>query len=274
MTDALTNQGISRRSVAKGAAWSVPVLAAAVSVPMASASTAESYDVGVSASCVGNYDLDQLRSGLGDTVRSLPGGALLAPLITPITNTLVDTLKGLLSGLGFEEFESRGFNIQAVEGTVPAGTQFTLSGGGLININLLEDALGGAGANALGLVSINGDDAVIELTRDLAEGETQLISLRGDAVDLSVGGTVTFGLVGSDNPSTAPGQPNTSSQNFVVVETSLGNLNLVNDLMDAVEGVPGIGAVLSLITTPLRNALSALTVTLQLCPGQEPPAGA
>jgi hypothetical protein len=39
MTDALSNQGLSRRSVAKGAAWSVPVLAAAVSVPMASAST-------------------------------------------------------------------------------------------------------------------------------------------------------------------------------------------------------------------------------------------
>lgn len=274
MSDELTTTGLSRRSVAKGAAWSVPVLAAAVSVPMASASVdpGEAFDVAVTADCSGNYDLSELRSGLDSVVRSLPGGALLAPLITPITNTLVDTLTGLLSGLGFEQFESRGFTIQAAEGTIPAGTQFTLSGGGLININLLSDALGGAGADALGLVSINGDDAIIQLERDLAQGESQHITLQGDAVDVSVGGTVEFGLVGNDNPSEAPGLPNSVSQNFVVVETSLGNLGLVNQLLDAVEGIPGIGAVLSIITGPLRTALEALTVTLQLCPGQDGPA--
>ncbi|WP_029088325.1 hypothetical protein [Brevibacterium album] len=276
MSDELTTTGLSRRSVAKGAAWSVPVLAAAVSVPMASASVdpGDAFDVAVSADCAGNYDLAQLRQGLSDIVGSLPGGALLQPLLTPITNTLVDTTTTLLSGLGFDEFESRGFTILAAEGTVPAGTQFTLTGGGLINITLLEDALGGAGADALGLVSINGDDAIIELNRDLAQGEQQHITLRGDAVDVSVGGTVTFGLVGTDNPSTEPGQPNSVSQNFVVVETSLGELGLVNQLLDAVEGIPGIGAVLSIITGPLRTALEALTVTLQLCPGQDAPAGA
>ena len=45
MSEHVTHAGVSRRTVVKGAAWSVPVLAAAVAAPLAAASTAAT-DVG------------------------------------------------------------------------------------------------------------------------------------------------------------------------------------------------------------------------------------
>lgn len=263
------NKGFSRRTMVKGAAWSVPVLATAVAAPAFAATTAN-YDVGVSADCNGNYDLDKLIAGINKTIRDLPIVGLLGGLLAPVINALQGAVEGLLNGIGLKKFKDRGFSVQAVAGTVPMGTQFTLSSGGLIDLTLLPGILQ-TQANVLGLVNINGDAAVLELKRDLAPGEILHFSLQGQAIDISVGGTVNFALVGNDNPATAPGAPNVVSQRFIVVETSLGELGVVNGLLSVLEDIPGIGFILGRITAPIRNALNALAVTVQLCPGQSNP---
>lgn len=242
----------------KGAAWSVPVLATAVAAP-AFAATATNYDVGVKADCVGNYDLDKLIAGIKTAVSSLALGTLLNPVI----NALQGAVEGVLNLIGLKKFQSRGFTIEAVQGTVPQGTQFTLSTGSLINLSLLADILQ-TQANVLGVVSVNPGSAVIELKSDLPQGQSLHFSLQGQAVDLSVGGTVTFGLVGNDNPATAPGAPNVVSQTFVVVETNLAKLGVVDGLLGTLSNILGI----SLLLTPIRNVLNSVAVTVQLCPGQ------
>ncbi|GAA5147391.1 hypothetical protein GCM10025768_07360 [Microbacterium pseudoresistens] len=225
-------KGISRRTVVKGAAWSVPVIAAAVAVP-ARAASLTGVDVGVTYNCVGNYDLALL-----DTIEGIPGAGPIA----------VNTVTGLLSAIGLEQFSSRGFNITAVEGTIPAGTQFTLTvPPGLIDLSLLPGTLQ---AGALGIVTLNTDGAIIELTTDLNEGETALISLQNADVDLDVAGTTSLALNGADDPSTPPGAPNSADLSLISVNTTLGEI--VN-----------LGA-LSLL-------LGNLDVTLQLCPGQDDP---
>lgn len=269
------NAGLSRRTMVKGAAWSVPVLAAAVAAPMASASTAGKYDVGVAAECNGNYDLDKLLNGIsaainGVTIAGIPIGIVLGTLLGPVISAAQDTVEGLLDAIGLKKFVNRGFTVTAVEGTIPVDTEFTLDGGGLIDLTLLPGILQ-TEANALGLVSINGNTATLKLLRDLTVGESQHFTLQGNAIDLSVAGTVSFGLVGQDDPSTAPGFPNSVSQNFVVVETNLGDLGVVTGLLDAIGAVPGIGSVLGRILSPVRTALEAVAVTVQLCPGQPNP---
>jgi len=228
----------SRRTVVKGAAWSVPVIAAAVATPLASASNANAFDVGVSASCVGNYDLD----GLLGLINSIP----------LVGSTVGNTVQGLLGAIGLTPFQSRGFTISAVEGTVPAGTQFTLSTApGLIDLALLGNVID---ANVLGLVTVNGDSsATLELTNDLAVGQSTTIQLAQNAVDLGVTGNASLALVGSDSPTTAPGADNSAQLNLVSVDTNLGQL------ID-VSGIPLVGA-----------AVGALSITVQLCPGQTLP---
>ncbi len=48
-----TTSGIDRRTVVKGAAWSVPVIAAAVASPLAAATTDHLLDISVNAECYG-----------------------------------------------------------------------------------------------------------------------------------------------------------------------------------------------------------------------------
>lgn len=237
MTEEIKGQGLSRRTIVKGAAWSMPVLATAVAVPAVSASTDENFDVGVTASCVGNYDLDGLLGLINDI-----------PLVGPTVGT---TVQNLLSAIGLQPFESRGFDITAVEGTIPAGTQFTLaSSPGLIDLSLLGDLID---ANVLNLVTIGDGTATVALVNDLTEGEAAHITLQGSVVDLGVTGNASLSLVGNDNPSTTPGAPNSISQDYVTVETNLGSL------ID-VSGIPIVGAL-----------VGALSITVQLCPGQDNP---
>jgi len=228
------SKGFSRRTVVKGAAWSVPVIAAAVATPLASASGTTQFDVGVTASCVGNYDLD----GLLGLIAAVPG----------VGATTASTVQSLLAAVGLTPFQSRGFTITAVEGTVPQGTQFTLSTeAGLIDLALLQSAID---ANVLSVVTVNGDSsAIVQLATDLTVGQSTTIQLDKSAVDLGVTGTTGLALVGSDNPTSAPGAPNAAQLNLVNADTNLGSL------ID----VSGFGL--------LAGLLSVLTVTVQLCPG-------
>ncbi|MFD5213450.1 hypothetical protein [Microbacterium sp. NPDC058345] len=231
---------LSRRTLVKGAAWSLPVIAVAAATPMAAASTATQFDVGVAPSCVGNYDLD----GLLGLIAGVPG----------VGGAVANTVQTLLAGIGLTPFESRGFTITAVEGTVPQGTQFTLSTApGLIDLALLDDVID---ADVLGLVSVNGNSsAIVELVQPLTVGQSTTIQLSQDAVDLGVTGAASLALNGSDNPSTGAGAPNSADLNLISVDTNLGSLVDLGDL--------------GIILAPL---VSALEITVQLCPGQTLPA--
>ncbi|GHD09786.1 hypothetical protein [Zhihengliuella salsuginis] len=108
----MKKQGFDRRTVNKAAAWSVPVIAAAVSAPMAAASVVTQFDVAISSECVGGITI-------------------------PLTS---------INAFGDPTFE-----IAAATGTIPVGTTFTLSsaavlsagvidtGGNLLDVSLLGD---------------------------------------------------------------------------------------------------------------------------------------
>ena len=227
------SNGLSRRTMVKGAAWSVPVLATAIAVPMAAAS--EPYDVSVTSNCVGNYDLDGLL-GLIAAVPLVGAGAAA-------------TVQGLLAAVGLTPVQSRGFTITANEGTIPAGTQFTLtSDQGIIDLTAL--GLGNLlGASVLGLVTTDGSAAILQLNSALTLGQSTSITLPVSAIDLGVTGQASLALIGSDNPGGA-GAPNSANLSLVSVDTNLGSL--VN-----------LGA--------LNVLLGALKITVQLCPGQTRP---
>lgn len=233
------NKGFSRRTVVKGAAWSVPVIAAAVATPLAAASaTPAAFDVEVTPACAGNYDL----TGLLGLINAIP-------LVGPTVGT---TVQNLLAGVGLTPFQTRGYTISAVEGTIPSGTQFTLAtDAGLIDLGLLPGAID---AGVLGIVTVNGGtSAVLGLQSDLAQGSSTTIALSESAVDLGLTGNTSLSLIGTDAPTTAPGAPNSASLDLISVDTNLGAL------ID-VSGIPLVGAL-----------VGALSITVQLCPGQPTP---
>lgn len=81
MTEEIQNKGLSRRTVVKGAAWSVPVIAAAVATPLAAASLAD----------VGAFAL----AGTCGTLGLLgPGFTLTADATTPLPVGTTVTVTG------------------------------------------------------------------------------------------------------------------------------------------------------------------------------------
>lgn len=81
MTEEVTTPGLSRRTVVKGAAWSVPVIAAAVATPLAAASLAD----------VGAFAL----AGTCGTLGLLgPGFTLTADATTPLPVGTTVTVTG------------------------------------------------------------------------------------------------------------------------------------------------------------------------------------
>ncbi len=232
------NQGLSRRTLVKGAAWSIPVLAVAVAAP-AQAASGDRWDVGVTPLCVGNFNLTGL---LG--------------LVNVIVPGIGDAVEGLLAAVGLTPYESRGFTITAEEGRVPVNTEFILTTDpGLINLGLLAGVLE---AGVLGLVSINGtSSANVILLQELQPGSSTTIDLPYAAVDLGVTGNASLTLVGNDDPSPGTPAPNSATLHLVSVDTNLGSLIDVNALP-----IGGLTAAL------LRAAVAAVTITVQLCPGQ------
>lgn len=112
------------------------------------------------------------------------------------------------------------FTITAQAGTVPAGTEFTLTSGGLINLTLL-----GAQLIGLEILNTNGNVATIALTSDLTVGSSRTIDILPAAAlfDLAVLQTATLALSGSDSPATAPGAANSATIGALAV-ISVGGL--------------------------------------------------
>ena len=123
--------GLSRRTLVKGAAWSLPVIAVAAATPLASASTV-TWNGTVTAFCEGDYDLSALEDLVG-------------------TGLVLGTVQTALGLLGLEDGARRGFTITASTGDIPAGTQYLLQDpNALLTIGGLEAILS---ASAIGVVS-------------------------------------------------------------------------------------------------------------------------
>ncbi|WP_435743082.1 hypothetical protein [Microbacterium sp. PMB16] len=88
MTEENNNKGFSRRTVVKGAAWSVPVIAAAVATPLAAASTVD----------VGAFSVDGTCGVLGLLG---PGFLITAGPTTPLpVGTTINITGGGIANIG------------------------------------------------------------------------------------------------------------------------------------------------------------------------------
>lgn len=167
------SQGVSRRTLVKGAAWSLPVIAVAAATPLASASTV-TWNGAVAGVCTNDYDLSALQNILDN----LGLGALLG--------TVQTTLKALLD---LDAGATRGFNITATAGEIPAGTQYVLTDpNALLTLSGLQDVIA---ANVAGIASTT-DGYVLTLTNPIPEGSTVFVNVY-DAI-VNVGALSSFTL--------------------------------------------------------------------------------
>lgn len=165
---------LGRRTILKGAAWSAPVIAAAVATPLAAASDPD-WNASVTSTCTGNLALD---AGLAQDV------------ITAIVNAV-----NLLPGVNVTRAQ-RYFTITATQGTVPAGTEFVLSSPqALLNASLLTHT------SVIGITILGGQStntATIRLDQDLQQGQTIRIDMNRALLTVSVASTQTLALNGTD----------------------------------------------------------------------------
>ncbi|WP_448809170.1 hypothetical protein [Agromyces bauzanensis] len=177
-------------------------MAAAVAAPAAVATGGPTWDVSVTGTCSGQYSLRLLQNQVGDA--------------------LVAVAEGLLGLLGLTR-ATREFTITATEGTVPAGTTFTLAyPNGLIDLTLLQGLLE---VNGLGVVTLNNTQATFTLEADLTEGESITLDLLEAIIDLGVASSVTLSLVGDDNP-TNPGAEGADSSTITTLAQAGVNIDL------------------------------------------------
>jgi hypothetical protein len=190
-----TNEGISRRTIVKGAAWSIPVMAAAVAAPAAVATGGPNWDVAVTGNCLNDYE-DSVLNGL-------------------VSPPLRNTVRAALALLGLTRPAQRSFTITAAEGTVPAGTTFSLAyPNGLIDLALLEGVIE---AEALTVATINNTQTTFTLDTDLTQGQSITIDVIGPIINIGALSSITLSLVGSDNPT----NPGTEGADSATVSTLL-----------------------------------------------------
>lgn len=208
MTDEITqHDGISRRTIVKGAAWSIPVMAAAVAAPAAVATGGPAWDVAVTGNCLNDYEDSALNS-------LVPG---------PLRNTV----RAALAALGFTRPAERSFTITAAEGTVPAGTTFSLAyPDGLIDIAALEGVIE---AEALTVATINNTQTTFTLDAPLTQGQSITIDVIGPIINVGALSSITLSLVGNDNP-TSPGSEGADSatvSTLAAAGVNLGSLGIL-----------------------------------------------
>lgn len=204
MVEEINNEGgLSRRTVVKGAAWSLPVLAVAVAAPAATASVA--FDVQVTGNCQNDYDLSVLQ-GLG-------------------LGILLPAVQTALGALGLTPGASRSFTISADEGTIPAGTSFTLSDpGAILDLVALEGIIE---ANVLFVATVNAGGLTITTTAPITSANPQTIEYIDAVIDLGVASTVTLSLAGSDNPGGADAPDSGSVSNLAAAAVDLSTLGVI-----------------------------------------------
>ena len=209
MNDEITQNegGLSRRTVVKGAAWSIPVMAAAIAAPAAVATGGPNWDAQVDGSCANDYELSALTALVGAG--------------------LVGVVQAALAPLGLTPNASRTFTITALEGTIPAGTQFTLSyPAGLIDLTALETLIE---ANVLFVATVNATSTVITLQSPMTQGSTATINVIDSIIDLGVASTITMTLTSADNPTVpaSEGADSDSVSSLVAAAFNLASLGIL-----------------------------------------------
>lgn len=192
-------KGISRRTVVKGAAWSVPVIAAAVATPLASASVAP-FNATVTAFCDNDYDISVLQGIVG--------------------SGLVGVVQGALGVLGLTPGATRGFTVTATTGTIPAGTQYLLTDpNALLTLSGLQSVIG---AGVAGIVSTEGG-YLITLAAPIAEGGSFTVNVYDAIVNVGALSSFTLSQVQTDS-NVADNSATTGS--LAAVAVNLGSLGI------------------------------------------------
>jgi len=253
----------SRRTVVKGAAWSVPVIAAAVATPLASASNVnQALDVTVTGSCTGQYDIADLRTLLGSVNLGLAGTLGLT-----LTN-LVDLVKAALAALGINDGATRGFNISVAGDTLPQGATFVLSTspGALINADLtLLSSLFNSQAQAAFIANVNGSTVSLTTTRDISAGESFPFELVEGLLDVDALTTTTLTYTPAlDTTAAGEGADAASFTTLVGTPVNLGTLDL-GTLLVSVLGQTLTDLVGDLILTNIVPQLDDLSLRVQVC---------
>lgn len=143
---------LTRRTVVKGAAWSVPILAAAVATPLAAASTVAPFSTVVTSNFVNNYLDAELRTMVRrylNTVDAVDGEYNLIQLLAAWRLHRDTWVEFIPWGSTFMNAESsiyhqltRGFTFGAIDGIIPAGAAFHMSyPAGLLNVGTLSSEL-------------------------------------------------------------------------------------------------------------------------------------
>lgn len=226
MVEEINNEGgLSRRTVVKGAAWSLPVLAVAVAAPAATASVA--FDVTVSATCANDYDITTLTTLL-QSLNANPAYQALVP------GTVVPLVQAALAGIGLTPGAERSFTITATEGTIPAGTQFTMNvPDTLVDATLLEGIIE---ANVGFIATVNDGTATITVPQ-MTQGTSVTFDIWDSLIDVGALSSTTLSLVGGDNPS----NPGTEGADSATISTllapavDLGGLGIPNIVV-----IPGV----------------------------------
>lgn len=160
ITESNTHRGPSRRNVLKGAAWSVPVIAAAAATPLASASVPPAQqNVIVTASCYGINILGIGQSFPQFTITAV-GAPIQAGSTFQLTGTGIANLTfGGISGLGVLNFLNANTAVFTLSQAIPAGGSITLQVTGFASAQALRSYTMSTG-NIIGNANSNhGDDA-------------------------------------------------------------------------------------------------------------------
>ncbi|MFY9712611.1 MAG: hypothetical protein WAK00_03975 [Microbacterium sp.] len=197
-------QGVSRRTLVKGAAWSLPVIAVAAATPLASASTV-TWNGAVAGVCSNDYDLSALQNLLDNI-----GLGGLVGVVQTALKTLLDLDPGA----------TRGFNITATAGEIPAGTQYVLTDpNALLTLSGLEAVIA---ANVAGIASTS-DGYVLTLTNPIPEGSTVFVNVY-DAI-VNVGALSSFTLTQTTADANA-GDNAGSTASLAAVAVNLDSLGI------------------------------------------------
>ncbi|MFE6995708.1 hypothetical protein ACFVAE_07095 [Microbacterium sp. NPDC057659] len=200
MEENTTRGGIDRRTIVKGAAWSLPVVAVAVATPFASASAAP-FNATVTGNCSGNYDLSVLTSIVGPA--------------------LVGTVQTALGLLGFQPNATRRFTVTATSGTIPAGTSYTLTDpNALLTVSGLQNVIG---AGVASVVSTTGG-FVITTSADIAQGGSFTVDVYRALVN--VGALSSFTLTQNVSDSDNADNSDTVSS-LLAAAVNLGSLGII-----------------------------------------------
>lgn len=257
MSETETAKHVARRTVLKGAAWSVPVVAAAAATPLAAASVNQNLDVGVYGYCSGQYDITKLQAVLASV-------SLVGLPIGIVASQLVDIVKAALAAVGINDGAKRGFTITVKGATLPQGATFdlTTTPGTLLALNLQLPLVNLINAQATFLANVNGTGVTLTTQSAIPAGGGADVQLTEGLLDVDALTTTHLTFNPATDKTTTPEDPDTGSFTTLVgTPVNLGALNL----LPAITAILGSNFLNGALATALGLLLTGKTLRIQLC---------